>query len=269
VIDVINSAKSRLLLSIFRCDDRPVLEALAAACRRNVRVEALLTRHAKHAKTSLRLLHLLLEQLGVCVWRYPDPLTTYHSKYVVADDRLALIGSLNLTRKCFKKTADFLVVTQDKQVVHGLTVLFENDCRSRAAQHGLSTRLILAPSAARRHIVDLFHAAQRTICIIDPKLTDEKMIQALSARAQAGVTVQTLTSKRVAGFASHGKLIILDGRQAIVGSMGLSSAHLDTRRELALVIEEPTAVADLVAFFDAAVNFDRPRPLSASARSVA
>jgi len=263
VLEVIHAAQRRLLLSIFRCDDRSVIEALAATCRRNVRVEAVLTRHAKDPKTSLRLLRLLLEQIGVSVWRYADPLTKYHCKYIVADEGSALIGSLNFTRKCFGKTADFLVVTRDRAIVRGLTALFEADCGSSVAppRGEFPARLIVGPDHARQQMTALLAQARHSIRIIDSKLTDEAIVALLEARARAGVDVQILAGKRVAGLLSHGKLVMLDGRKAIVGSMALSATNLDARREVAVVVEEPPAVAELVHFFDAALRFDRPRPV--------
>lgn len=272
VLDVINSARRRLRLSVFRCDDRRVIEALAAACRRNVRVEALLTRHAKNPKTSLRLLRFLFEQIGVSVWRYADPLTKYHCKYIVADDSTALIGSLNFTRKCFSNTSDFLVVTRDPALVNGLTALFETDCGRRVAipTSGFSERLIVAPGAARQQITEQLQDARQSIRIIDPKLTDPAMIDLLKARSDAGVAVQILADQRVAGLVSHGRLAVLDGRHAIVGSMALSSVHLDTRREVAVIVHEPRAVADLVSFFDDALRFDRTcRNLVPASRAIA
>ena len=49
IIGLIRGAKRRLLLSIFRCDDDAVLEALAEAVRRGVQVRAIVTGRARSA----------------------------------------------------------------------------------------------------------------------------------------------------------------------------------------------------------------------------
>jgi hypothetical protein len=47
VLRVIGAARERLILSIFRCDDLAVIDGLADALRRKVRVEVLITGRAK------------------------------------------------------------------------------------------------------------------------------------------------------------------------------------------------------------------------------
>ena len=252
VLEVINSSRTRLILSLFRCDDRRILDALAAARRRGVRVEALLTRRAK-GQSNLKLLRMLLESMGIRVWRSSEQFAKYHAKYMVADDGPALVGSLNFTRKCFKKTSDFLLVTHDAHVVSGLSALFEFDC-STLSTHlpRLSPRLIVGPDLARQQITSLLAEARHSIRIVDPKLNDPAMLRNLSARAAAGVKVSVLGERTVHGLVSHGKLIIVDRSAAALGSLALSARPLDDRREVAVIVREPLAVNELVEFFDTA-----------------
>lgn len=271
ILGVIDSAREHLLMSMFRCDDRHVLNALAAACRRNVRVEALVTGRAKRSKANLRLLALLLEQIGVRVWRYRDRSTKYHGKFMVADGRVAVVGSVNLTRKCFKKTSDFIVVSHDPRVAQGLWALFEADCRLRAVPSMAESapRLIVGPDEARSRIARLLAGARRSIWVVDPKLADQAILDLLARKARNGVDVRILGGRRVAGLASHGRLVILDRRTAIVGSLALATQHLDHRREVALVVEDEGAVTALAAFFDTAFREHVPSRLSLVTESVA
>ena len=117
---------------------------------------------------------------------------------------------------------------------------------------------VLAPAARRRVVLDVINSARR------------RLLLSVKARSEAGVAVQILADKQVAGLVSHGRLAVLDGRSAIVGSMALSSVHLDTRREVAVIVQEPRAVADLVGFFDGALRFDRARGnLALASRAIA
>ena len=124
VLEVIGAARTRLALSLFRCTDFKVLDALAEACHRNVRVQVLLTRRARGWKKRLKELRAFLESMGAEVHRYSGKQAKYHAKYIVADDGPALIGSLNFTYKCFHRTCDFLLVTHDPEVILGLQKLF-------------------------------------------------------------------------------------------------------------------------------------------------
>ena len=44
-------------------------------------------------------------------------------------------------------------------------------------------------------------------------------------------------------------MMLVDGARAIVGSLALTALSLDFRREVALVVEEPAAVAELDQLF--------------------
>ena len=266
VLDVIDAARERLLLSVFRCDDRRVIESLAAASRRGVRVEALLTRRAKGSRSSLRLLRLLFEQVGIRVRRSADARQKYHAKFLVADERISLVGSLNFTRRCFRKTFDVLAVSRDPALAWALAGVFAADCGEAPGTPGgaLPARLIVGPEHARERLHGLIEGARRRVRIIDAKLTDPQMLGLLRARARAGVDVRLVTGD-VAGMAAHGRLILLDDRTAIVGSLALAPKHLDVRREVALTVHDPDAVRPLAQLFEAAPRLEspRPRPLAA------
>ena len=104
-----------------------------AALERGCEVEAMLTKRAKGGKKRLKKLWGALEEMGAVVTRYADPVVKYHAKYLVADDATAIITTLNPTRKCFTRTWDAVLITQDPSVVKGLLTLFRADAAGRAA----------------------------------------------------------------------------------------------------------------------------------------
>jgi phosphatidylserine/phosphatidylglycerophosphate/cardiolipin synthase-like enzyme len=57
------------------------------------------------------------------------------------------------------------------------------------------------------------------------------------------------SSKQLAGMKSHGKIMLIDERIAVVGGLALAAMSLDFRREVAIVVEEASAVADLQELF--------------------
>ena len=127
LLNVIGAARRRLVLSLFRCDDFSILDALAAALERGCEVEAILTKRAKGGKKRLKKLWGALEEMGAVVTRYADPVVKYHAKYLVADGTTAVITTLNPTRKCFTRTWDAVLITEDPSVVKGLLTLFRAD----------------------------------------------------------------------------------------------------------------------------------------------
>jgi phosphatidylserine/phosphatidylglycerophosphate/cardiolipin synthase-like enzyme len=190
---------------------------------------------------------------------------------MVVDDEVALVGSINLTRKCFDKTSDFVAISTDPRVVSALTALFDGDCRlaPTPSPGQLAPRLVVGPDHSRARILKTLGGARRSIRIIDRKLGDEEVLQALVEKARAGVDVRIVRQKRLAGLISHGRLLIVDERTAVVGSMALSARHLDHRREVALVVEDRAAVDALVRFFDEAADEVRPGGLAVLAELVA
>lgn len=251
VLGLIRSARTRLVLSLFRCSDFKVLDELAEARRRNVRVQVLLTRHAKGWKKRLKELRAFLEAMGAEVHCYSGRLAKYHAKYAVADEGPALVASLNFTHKCFRSTCDFLLLTHDPEVLSGLKKLFEADFRPRESTfpEGISDRLIIAPEQARTRLAGLIQQARRAIHIIDHRVTDPEMLALLRAKRSQGIEVTVLGRDGLADLPPHGKMILVDESTAVIGSISLSRSSLDFRREVAVLVRDPLCIRQLEEFF--------------------
>ena len=73
--------------------------------------------------------------------RYADPVVKYHAKYLVADESTAIVTTLNPTRKCFSRTWDAVLITQDASLVKGLLTLFRADASGAPLPSTPSTAL--------------------------------------------------------------------------------------------------------------------------------
>jgi phosphatidylserine/phosphatidylglycerophosphate/cardiolipin synthase-like enzyme len=250
VLEVIRGAKRSLVLSLFRCNDDEIFEELGRATARGVAVEALITSRAKGGKKKLQKLWDRLARTGASVYAYTEPVVKYHAKYLVADDGPAVVASLNLTRKCFERTCDALVVTWDAAVVDGLRRLLDADRERRPLPDAVPARLIVGPERARRQFDALIRQAKTSIRLIDAKMSDPDMLALLAERRALGLTVEVFGSKCVAGLKSHGKMLLIDDRVAVVGSLALAAISLDFRREVAIVVEEARAVEEIGRLMD-------------------
>jgi len=249
VVDTIRRARRRLTLSLFRCTDDAIIEELARAVDRGVHVEVLVTSRSRGRK-KLRRLWDALEATGAAIHPYTDPVVKYHAKYLVADDGPAVVMSLNFTRKCFQSTVDALVITHDPAVVDGLRRLQAADREGAPIPRNLPERLIIGPERARRQLTALIESARSSIRVIDVKLSDPVVTTLLEARRREGITVDVHTAKRLNGLRSHGKVMLVDDRVAVIGSLALAALSLDFRREVALVVRDPTAVAVVARLLD-------------------
>jgi len=247
LIGVIGAAKRRLILSLFRCDDFSVLDALAAALERGCEVEAILTKRAKGGKKRLKKLWGALEEMGAVVTRYADPVVKYHAKYLVADESTAIITTLNPTRKCFSRTWDAVLITQDRSVVKGLLTLFKADAAGVAlpSRRPLGRRLIVGPERSRAEIRGLIAGAKHSIRILDHKLSDPDLVALLRDRREEGIIVSVLGKHPMGSVVPHGKMMIIDETRAVLGSTALSTLSLDFRREVSVVVHDPALVKQL------------------------
>src|SRR5215203_5688686 len=247
LLGVIGAAKRRLILSLFRCDDFSILDALAAALERGCEVEAVLTKRAKGGKKRLKKLWGALEEMGAVVTRYADPVVKYHAKYLVADDKTAIITTLNPTKKCFSRTWDALLITQDPSVVKGLLTLFKADAAGvpLPSRRPLGRRLIVGPERSRAEMRALIASAKHSIRILDHKLSDPDLVGLLRERRGDGIIVTVLGKQPMRGIEPHGKMMIVDETRAVLGSTALSTLSLDFRREVSVVVHDPALVKQL------------------------
>jgi phosphatidylserine/phosphatidylglycerophosphate/cardiolipin synthase-like enzyme len=251
VIEFIRTAQSSLLLSMFRCDDFAVLHELGEAVARGVKVEVLVTARAKGWGKRLNPLAGCLICMGVTVHRF-KPSSKYHAKYMVADGKSAIVATQNLTRKCFNRTRDFLLVTHDAAIVGTLEETFRADLYGTPAPS--TQRLILGPEGSRERIEQLIGSAMTSIRILDHKLSDPGILAILRDRVRNGVDVAVENGAGRADQTPHGRLIIVDDAIAVFGSFALTAKSLDTRRELAVVVSETELVAKLARQFEKAAT---------------
>jgi cardiolipin synthase len=249
ILDVIRNARESIALSLFRCNDDEVFAELARATARGVRVDAIVTSRAKGGKAKLRKLWTRLTECGATVVAYSDPVVKYHAKYLVADEGPAVVASCNFTRKCFERTLDAVVVTHDPEVASGLRALMASDAEPRRAAASISPRLIIGPERARRQLTALIEQATSSIRLIDAKLSDPDLVTLLGERRSAGLNIEIIGAKRIGNLKSHGKIMLIDNRLAVVGGLAIAAISLDFRREVAIVVQQPDAVADVERLF--------------------
>jgi phosphatidylserine/phosphatidylglycerophosphate/cardiolipin synthase-like enzyme len=249
ILDIIGSARSSIALSLFRCNDDEVFGELTNATARGVRVEALVTSRVKGGKKKLKKMWDRLTQTGATINAYADPVVKYHAKYLIVDDAIAVVASCSLTRKCFERTCDALVVTTDSSVVAGLRELMTADREQRKIAGPVSPRLLIGPDTARVQFTRLLSQARSSIQILDAKLSDPEILNLLEQRRAEGLRVQVFGAKRLGALRSHGKILLIDDRIAVVGSLALSALGLDFRREVSILVDEPAAVTHVGELF--------------------
>jgi len=258
IVRAIKTARKKIDIFIFRIDREEIEKALAAAVQRGVAVRALIAHTNRGGEARLRKLEQRLLAAGVLVSRTADDLIRYHAKYMVADSTLHLFG-FNFTTIDIDKSRSFAISTRDTRAVQEASRLFESDVTRQAYTPGKSN-LVVSPDNARAMLSAFIKGARRELVIYDAKVYDAAMIKLLQERAAKGVTVRVLGSikgkdgaidtRKLATMRMHVRAIVRDGTRAFVGSQSLRKDELENRREVGLIVTNPTVARKLLQVFE-------------------
>jgi len=259
VVAALRKAKVSIDICIFRLDRKEIEDALGAAVTRGVKVRALIANVNSGGTASLRKLEQRLLEAGVAVTRTSDELVRYHGKYMVVDKMLWVFG-FNFTKIDTARSRSFAVATRDQRAVKEASSLFEADT-TRQPYAPSKSNLVVSPETARDVLGKFLKGARKELAIYDIKVQDPAMIRLLDERARKGVKVRIIGSLKgsiqgvavypLTGFRLHVRAIIRDGTRAFVGSQSLRTLELDERRELGLLVSNPSVTRQLLHVFEA------------------
>lgn len=259
IVKAIRSARKKIDIFIFRFDRDEVEKALASAVQRGVTVRALIAHTNRGGEGRLRKLEQRLLATGVLVSRTADDLVRYHAKYMIADSVLHLFG-FNFTKLDIDKSRSFAIATRDLKAVQEATRLFESDVTRQPFSSGRSN-LVISPDNARSTLAAFIRGARRDLAIYDAKVQDPAMIKLLKERAARGVQIRVIgnvkgkeggiDTRSLATMRLHVRAIVRDGTRAFVGSQSLRKDELESRREVGLIINNPTVARKLLQVFEA------------------
>jgi phosphatidylserine/phosphatidylglycerophosphate/cardiolipin synthase-like enzyme len=259
ILMAIKRARKTVDVLVFRLDRAEVSDALAAAVRRGVVVRALIAHTNSGGERSLRRLEMRLLEAGVSVSRTADDLVRYHGKLMIVDQRVLHVYGFNFTWLDTRRSRSFGIVTRNRKLVAEALKLFEADSARQPYLPGCD-RFVVSPENARERLTAFVAGARRQLLIYDPKITDPAFLRLLADRVRAGVEVRIigklgrgktiLTAEKCPGQRLHVRAMVRDGSRAFVGSQSLRSLELERRREVGLVIDDPSVTRGLQRMFE-------------------
>jgi len=258
VLHAVKRAKKSIDIVIFRFD-RPELEkAIAAAVSRGVTVRALIAHTNRGGEKNLRKLEMRLLGAGVVVARTADDLTRYHSKMMIVDDTLHVLG-FNYTRLDLERSRSFGVVTRDKRLVKEAATLFNADSTRQPYTPG-HDRFVVSPESSRKLLTAFLRRAKSQLLIYNVKVSDRMLLRTLEERHKAGVEIRIIgkvekglsgvEARKLAGLRLHVRAIVRDGEALFVGSQSLRKLELDGRREVGVIGTNARAVRKIRDVFE-------------------
>ena len=292
LLELIGAAERSIFIKQFTFTHPVLLDAVKAAHRAGRDVRVMLNPHRSSGDRANDASFAELEAAGVKMqWSSPDFAVT-HEKSMVIDERIALIATFNLTEKYLSLTRDYALVTERPAEVAQIRDCFLADWERRAFHPEPTSALLWSNQNSRRIMSAFIDAARHTLDIQHPKFVDTTILERIVQARRRGVRVRVLCGGRhgisewdvLDTFASlrvlshldvkvrkqknlrlHAKLLIADGRSAIIGSMNIDRSAFDLRRELGAVVTGRAAVTLLAQVFEAdwhaAHHYDAPDPL--------
>jgi cardiolipin synthase len=296
LLALIAAAERSLYVKQFRFTHPGLLAAAIAAHRAGRDVRVMLNPHASSGVRVNDAAFAELEGAGVKVlWTNPDFYVT-HEKSMVLDDRLALVATFNWDEKYFTETRDYGVVIDEPASVAEIRECFMADWDRRSFRPAPGSTLLWSNLNSREMMSAFIDGAHRSLDVQHPKFVDAAILDRIVQAHRRGVHVRLLCGgghglaglDRVDTFASlrvmghfgvkvhkqrnlrpHAKLLIADGKRALLGSMNIDRSAFDLRRELGATVTDKPALRRLSEVFEAdwheAHRYDAPDPMLAHA----
>ncbi len=283
LIEELDAARSTISIEIYLLTDDDVLASLFRARDRGVTVRVLLEEDPYGGSNQQPQVFDTLTEGGIQVRWNTAAKRFSHIKLIVIDQQVALIMNLNLTYSALTKNRELAVITTDPDLVDHASRIFENDWQGKDGD--IPGPLTLSPDTSRSTIIGLIDSAESTLDIYAEVITDTEFVSAVQQAIDRGVQVriimtqsygQNMLDEPVGELVRHGaelhtlaspyihaKLIMVDGKQAFIGSQNYTSTSLDQNREVGVVISGPSNLERLRRVFDR--DFAMGIPVSASA----
>ena len=265
LLQAINRATNSIDLEVYTMSDEDIIRELINAEKRGIYVRVLLEENPYKGYGANKDVKDKLSHYGIDA-KWSNRVYQYtHSKFMIIDETVGYIMTLNLSKSAFTKNREFGVVVNDSQTVGELLKIFNADWNRKPYFPELSP-LVVSPENSRIKIIDLLHSAQNEIDIYAEEIEDQEFINTLIQKAgivkvyliiadpssidvnksaieelkKHAVETKILTSPFI-----HAKAIIVDGEVAYVGSINFSSTSFDKNREVGVIISSKNAVTQL------------------------
>ncbi|MEV5533659.1 phospholipase D-like domain-containing protein [Streptomyces prunicolor] len=269
IYDFINSATSSLDMTMYELEDTTAVNDLIALKNKGVTVRVVLDRAHQSANSSA---YTALTNAGVGVVWSPSSFVYTHQKTITVDATKSLVLTGNLTSQYYSTGRDYGVFTDDTRDVAAIEKVFNADYAGTSVTPTDGDHLLWSPTDSRSRLLTVINAATKTLDVEELEFSDSTVVNAIVARAKAGVTVRVVLetpgdySSEVSaikaaggtvvgysdpdGFYIHAKAMVADyglsTQEVEAGSMNISSNSLSNNRELGIILTG-TGVAQSVA----------------------
>lgn len=271
ILSFINHAKSSIELVMYGLTDNELIDALIHAKNNGKKVTILLESKPYRAEDENHFAMRELRANQLEINKANPDFKLLHQKTLLIDQQTAIVMTFNFTHSSFKNERNFALVVTDPAEVLEIQRVFNADSEHKAISVHHS-HLVWSPNNSREKILELLQGAKTSIKIYAEGLSDYQTIGTLAKAARSGVSTQILMSDESnsshssrkfdyltrAGvkmrfsknYMIHAKVIIIDGKRAVLGSINLTKPSIDNNRELSVITEDPAVIGELNKTFN-------------------
>lgn len=261
IYNFINSATSTLDMTMYELSDTTAVNDLIAREQAGVQVRVILDGTRTTVNDSA---YNALQAAGVGVVWSSSAYVYTHQKTITVDGATSLILTGNLTAKYYPTSRDYGVFDNDPNDVNAIENVFNADYAGTSVTPSDGDNLLWSPTDSRSRLLGVINGATTTLDVEEEEFGDQTVVDAIAARAQAGVTVRVVLEKpgsyssqvqeilnaggTVVGYSSstgfyiHAKAMVADyglpTQTVEAGSMNISTNSLDNNRELGVILTD-------------------------------
>lgn len=265
ILDAIGQATKSIRIKMFVFSDPALLQAVIAAQQRGVDVRVMLNPARRDGKEENSDSRKALADAGIKVIDSNPDFDLTHEKSMVIDDSIAFVQSLNWETENLTTTRDYAVLTRHKHEVEEVMECFDADWNRSKFNAGDHSHLIWCVGNGRQRLGQLIDSAQHTLWLQNERYQDPVIIEHLVRASSRGVKIHIMArpphklkkEKLIEGVSGlrclqdigvkihklkhiklHAKLLLADDTRAIIGSINLAPGSFDSRRELAIEVDD-------------------------------
>ena len=265
ILDAIDNAKKSLRVKMFIFSDPSLLKATIVASQRGVKVKVMLNPARRDGESENTESRKTLEAGGVEVKDSSPDYDVTHEKSMVVDDTTAFVKSLNWETKNLTETRDYAIVTSHAHEVNEIIECFDADWHRKPFKGDEKSHMIWCCGNGRDRIAQFIDSAKESIFLQNERYQDAVIIERLVRAARNGVKVHVMARpphklkkqklvEAVGGMRImqdvgikihkmkhlklHAKMLLADHARAIIGSINLAPGSFDSRRELAIEVDD-------------------------------
>ncbi len=261
IYNFIDSATSSLDMTMYELEDTTAEQDLVNLAGNGVTVRVILDQ-AEQSKNQAA--YDTLSNGGVSVAWSSTSFVYTHQKTITVDGSQSMILSGNLTSQYYSTGRDYGVVDTDSSDVSAIEAVFNADFGGTGTTPSDGDNLLWSPTDSQTRLLSVINGATSTLDIEEEELSDSALVNAVVAKAEAGVTVRVAVESpsswtsaigkiksaggSVVGYSGstglyiHAKAVVADyglsDAAVEVGSMNWTSNSLSNNRELGIILND-------------------------------